>query len=247
MTQGKHTCKMLKQIRQKIAEENGIEFVTQECTFKGDCSGTCPKCEAEVLYLERQLHKRLLSGKTLAIAGISAGIFVLASCSPSSTSMQYNSETTEKNVGNYNTKRSNYVEIEDFVLTGEYISDEDNDSARTKHEEFIYDPDAIYEISDEAPKFPDGIPALLKFISKNVHFPEHISEDIKFRRVVVKFVVMKDGNIGDVQILRSCGDEFDIEAIRVVKLLPKFEPGKIDGQNINRWYTLPIDIKRPEK
>ena len=78
MTNGKHTCKMLKQIRQKIAEKNGIEFVTQECRFKGDCSGTCPKCEAEVRYLEQQLQNRRLIGKSVAIAGISAGMLLMS-------------------------------------------------------------------------------------------------------------------------------------------------------------------------
>ena len=55
---GKSKCKILKQIRQQIAAENDIEFITSECKFQGECSGTCPKCEAEVRYLELQLQKR---------------------------------------------------------------------------------------------------------------------------------------------------------------------------------------------
>lgn len=72
MARGKQTCKILKEIRQQIAEANGIEFVTSECRFKGDCLGTCPKCEAEVRYLEQQLRARSLAGKAIALAGISA-------------------------------------------------------------------------------------------------------------------------------------------------------------------------------
>ncbi|MDE7385704.1 MAG: carboxypeptidase-like regulatory domain-containing protein [Muribaculaceae bacterium] len=72
MARGKQTCKILKEIRRQIAEANGIEFATSECRYKGDCLGTCPKCEAEVRYLEQQLRARSLTGKAVALAGISA-------------------------------------------------------------------------------------------------------------------------------------------------------------------------------
>ena len=72
MARGKQTCKILKEIRRQIAEANGIDFATSECRYKGDCLGTCPKCEAEVRYLEQQLHARSLAGKAIALAGISA-------------------------------------------------------------------------------------------------------------------------------------------------------------------------------
>lgn len=72
MARGKQTCRILKEIRRQIAEANGIEFVTSECRYKGDCLGTCPKCEAEVHYLEQQLRDRSLAGKAVALAGISA-------------------------------------------------------------------------------------------------------------------------------------------------------------------------------
>ncbi len=72
MARGKQTCMILKEIRRQIAESNGIEFVTSECRYKGDCLGTCPKCEAEVRYLEQQLRSRQRMGKAIAIAGISA-------------------------------------------------------------------------------------------------------------------------------------------------------------------------------
>ena len=77
MARGKQTCKILKEIRRQIAEANGIEFVTSECRYKGDCLGTCPKCEAEVRYLEQELRARSLAGKAVAIAGISAASFAM--------------------------------------------------------------------------------------------------------------------------------------------------------------------------
>lgn len=77
MTRGKQTCKILKEIRRQIAEANDIEFITSECRYKGDCLGTCPKCEAEVRYLEQQLRSRQLAGKLVNLAGISAGALAM--------------------------------------------------------------------------------------------------------------------------------------------------------------------------
>lgn len=76
---GKSKCKILKEIRKQIAQENDIVFVTAECKHKGDCPGTCPKCESEVRYLEEQLRKRQLSGKKVAVAGVAAALMVTAS------------------------------------------------------------------------------------------------------------------------------------------------------------------------
>lgn len=89
MERGKQICRILKDIRVKIAQENDIEFITSECTHKGDCAGTCPKCEAEVRYLESQLARRHASGRQMRLAGISLGIAAiapaLASCEPLTT------------------------------------------------------------------------------------------------------------------------------------------------------------------
>ena len=91
MARGKQTCKILKEIRRQIAEANGIEFATSECRYKGDCLGTCPKCEAEVRYLEQQLRVRSLAGKAVVLAGISAAS--LAMLMPSSMLAQIECDT----------------------------------------------------------------------------------------------------------------------------------------------------------
>lgn len=75
---GKKRCKILKEIRKTIAEQNEIAYVTSECQHKGDCAGTCPKCEAEVRYLERELEKRRHLGKTVAVAGVAAAVALSA-------------------------------------------------------------------------------------------------------------------------------------------------------------------------
>lgn len=73
---GKSKCKVLKDIRKKIAEANDIAYVTSDCKYQGNCSGTCPKCEAEVRYLEEELAKRKNLGKIVAVAGIAATLVV---------------------------------------------------------------------------------------------------------------------------------------------------------------------------
>ena len=81
MAKGKQTCKILKEIRKQIAAENDIKLVIEECTYQGDCKGTCPKCEAEVRYLERELEKRQRMGKAAVFAGMTLGTAITtASC-----------------------------------------------------------------------------------------------------------------------------------------------------------------------
>ena len=74
MTHGKNICNELKGIRRRIAEENGIPLKVEECTYAGPCRGTCPRCEAEVRYLENALADRLRLGKVATVAGLALGL-----------------------------------------------------------------------------------------------------------------------------------------------------------------------------
>ena len=74
MVKGKSTCKLLKDIRQQIADANGISYQPKACHHKGDCAGTCPACEEEIRYLERELKARKGNGFGMKVAGIAAGI-----------------------------------------------------------------------------------------------------------------------------------------------------------------------------
>ena len=74
MAKGKSTCKLLKSIRQQIADANGISYRPKECQHKGDCAGTCPACEEEIRYLEGELKARKGNGFGMKVAGIAAGI-----------------------------------------------------------------------------------------------------------------------------------------------------------------------------
>lgn len=70
---GKEKCEILRQIRKQIAETNGIDYFTSECTYKGDdCKGTCPKCDEEIAYLDAELNRKIAEGELISISGISA-------------------------------------------------------------------------------------------------------------------------------------------------------------------------------
>jgi hypothetical protein len=113
MAKGKQTCKILKEIRKQIAAENDIKLVIEECTYQGDCLGTCPKCEAEVRYLELELEKRQRLGKAAVFAGISLGtLFAATGCNQS-----------VQPVSNSNSC-SSQTEIRDKKLAGDVVADE---------------------------------------------------------------------------------------------------------------------------
>ena len=120
MARGKQTCKILKEIRRQIAEANGIEFVTSECRYKGDCLGTCPKCEAEVRYLEQQLRARSLAGKAVALAGISAAS--LAMLMPISTEAQMQQERQDFMKGSIPAV-TDTITVKGIVLSGDTLPD----------------------------------------------------------------------------------------------------------------------------
>lgn len=83
MSIGKKKCRILKEIRAEIAKNNDISYTIEDCKYQGDCSGTCPKCEAEVAALEAELAKRQAAGKKILLTGVAASMVVsMASCTP---------------------------------------------------------------------------------------------------------------------------------------------------------------------
>ncbi|MCH5319589.1 MAG: energy transducer TonB [Paramuribaculum sp.] len=100
----------------------------------------------------------------------------------------------------------------------------------------------VFEAVEQMPTFPGGDKALYDFISSKLVFPQEAIEDNVGGRVSVRFVVKKDGSIGEAKIARGKHPALDKEALRVVKLLPKFIPGKQNGQAVDVWFTLPINF-----
>ena len=104
-----------------------------------------------------------------------------------------------------------------------------------------------FVIVEQMPQYPGGEKELRNYISKNLKYPNIAKENGIQGKVIVRFVVTNTGKIERVEILRSLDPMCDKEAIRVVRTLPPFIPGKQDGKNVSVWYTLPIIFKLEEK
>ena len=98
----------------------------------------------------------------------------------------------------------------------------------------------VFDVVEEMPSFPGGQGALMAFLSSNIKYPVVAQENGVQGRVIVGFVVERDGSITDVKIMRSVDPSLDREAQRVVKAMPKWKPGKQNGSAVRVKYTVPV-------
>lgn len=108
----------------------------------------------------------------------------------------------------------------------------------TKHKE-----EEIFVAVEQQAEFPGGQAAMMKWLSNNIRYPEAAQQNEVQGRVIVKFVVEKDGSIGNVTIAKGVDKDLDKEAIRVVKRMPKWQPGKNNGVAVRSYFTLPVTFK----
>jgi protein TonB len=105
----------------------------------------------------------------------------------------------------------------------------------------------IYTEVETPPRFPGGNKALREYLSNNIQYPVKALKKRLEGTVVLQFVVTKTGTVDDIKVLRGVHSSLDSEAIRVVKLLPKWEPGIKDGHAVNVYYWIPIKFELPFK
>ena len=96
---------------------------------------------------------------------------------------------------------------------------------------------------DVLPEYPGGANAMYEFVQKNVKYPESAKDKGIEGKVYVQFVVEKDGSLSSFQMLRGVSDDIDAEAIRVLKMMPKWKPGMKDGEPVRVQYTMPFNFK----
>ena len=101
----------------------------------------------------------------------------------------------------------------------------------------------VYRSVEQMPRFPGGEAALVKYLESHINYPPEPAKNNIEGHVIVQFVVKKDGSIGEVKVVRSLDKDLDKEAIRVIKSLPNFTPGRQDGKAVSVWYTLPVTFK----
>lgn len=102
--------------------------------------------------------------------------------------------------------------------------------------------DQVYRATGALPSFPGGAVAMFQFLADNLRYPESAVEDNIQGQVVLKFEIGRDGSVNDVEVIRRLDPALDAEAVRVVRMFPKFQ---IDGCNLseNVWLTLPIRFR----
>jgi protein TonB len=106
--------------------------------------------------------------------------------------------------------------------------------------------DEVYTSAAHMPSFPGGDGALMKYIESNIKYPLSAKDNNIQGKVVVQFVVTKNGKVGDVKVVKSVDKDLDNEAIRLTKTLPTFSPGRNKaGEPVDVWYTLPLTFKLP--
>ena len=201
MNKGKSVCNVLKGVRKAIADANGIKYEPAECGFEGECRGTCPACEAEVRYIERELKLRRLAGRAVIVAGIALGAAALSACGSDVMEHLGQEQTAVKAEG----------------------------------------ADKVFGMVEEQPSFPGGQAALMKYIEENMRCPDPESD--ASGRVIVQFVIGKDGTVKDPKVVRGITPALDEEALRLVRNMPKWKPGKQMGETVEVRYTLPVTFK----
>ena len=136
------------------------------------------------------------------------------------------------------------VEVEDIEINADVDQNEviEEYVAPEIEEEEIQEAE-IFTIVEEMPEFPGGMNKLGEYLAKNIKYPQMARETGIQGRVFITFVVEKDGSVTNVQVLRSLGGGCDEEAVRVVKSMPKWKPGKQRGKPVRVSYNLPVNFK----
>ena len=251
MTRGRNICNQLKEVRRRIAEENGIPLEIKECSYKGECRGTCPRCEAEVRYLENALADRLRIGRVATVAGLTLG---LAACGGQPLEGEVPNELIDTpsptpDTVQHVTNPPKPIWREPPDMSDVYVGDLEvldiNDTAILEEGE-VDDEPLLGCIAETEPEFPGGLEAMYKFITDNLKYPQLALENGIEGRVYINFTVEKDGTISDVRVLRDIGGGCGQEAKRVVEMMPKWNPGKQKGKPVRTSFNLPVNFVLPE-
>lgn len=116
-------------------------------------------------------------------------------------------------------------------------------SYATAQEEDNNDAEDVVQTPEKRPEFPGGVQALYKFLSSNLKYPSDAKKEGVQGRVICQFTVNKDGSVTDICVLRSVYPSLDREAVRVISIMPKWEPGEQRGKKVKCKFKLPITFK----
>jgi TonB family protein len=282
MTRGKTICGVLKTIRKQIADANEIKYEPRECHHQGECRGTCPACEAEVRYIERELDIRRQLGKAVAVVGISAGLSALSGCGDKAKEVDSISEGGSKlTVGKVMVEPTKTIDgdveyrspVDTVIIDKDpatikkrtapfkapVLESEEVDSVCVDEGEVLRSGEVVVEpqplteekaeifgdVAEQMPSFPGGQSKLMEFLAENTRYPEECKETCVQGRVIVTFLVERDGSISKIKVVKSVDPLLDEEAVRVVSSMPKWNPGMQNGVRVGVKYTLPVTFRLP--
>lgn len=251
MNRGKQTCRILKDIRRQIAEANDIDYIVSECTYRGNCSGTCPKCEGEVQYLLDQLWARQKMGKTIALTGISVG---LLTSSLSMTSCV--NGNTENAVEIHNEQPQDTVKQEQIVDTASV----NVDTIQPAKANGAWNTVKVSEllIAGEPRPMIKGVydfPIREKysfagFIGGNEKLNDYLLEALKeiqdnskyYIEIFVWAVIGEDGTVESLHNSEYMCDEIYWEEIdKILLKLPRFSPGTVNDKPVKSFFDIRFD------
>lgn len=119
------------------------------------------------------------------------------------------------------------------------------EQAEGDHSTPVSERNEIYVAVDKNAEFPGGQQGLMTWLTKNIIYPEEAYKNNVQGRVVVKFVVEKDGSIGETKVVRSVSPDLDAEALRVIKLMPNWTPAQFEGKIVRSYFNLPVTFRIP--
>ncbi len=242
---GKTKCKILKNIRRQIAEANDIDFFTSECKYRGSCLGTCPKCEAEVLYLCEQLEARKQMGKAVALTGLSVGLLassmVISSCSGRNEIKNDSSPIgIERTVLHDKAKPDSFVkESKDSVVETEEAEKVLN-SMKVTELLIAGNPSpvikGVFDLNiEDGPKYPGGDEVLYKYVTdelQKIDFENHVDFSIE-----AWLVIGADGRVKSIHKRDyGCSSNYWDKVDSILMHLSMFKPGEYNGEAVDSWY-----------
>lgn len=154
--------------------------------------------------------------------------------------IKYNSNTTMQVVEAQDQKKEAETpkaeQQKEFKVEGTYTSDEQKEV-----------PQDVFDVVEVMPQFPGGAPKLFEYLSQNIRYPKEAMESNTQGRVIVSFVVCKDGSICDAKVVKSVSPALDAEGLRVISSMPNWTPGTQSGKTVNVKYTVPISFRLDDK
>ena len=191
-------------------------------------------------YLEQQLQIRRMLGRAVMLTGIAAGLTSLTACGQSKLPKGCENDSTETELAG-DVAVEGYMEPEpeeeqEEIVRGKIPAPVDTIRPINNDEK------VMTGVVEFQPQFPGGLEACKQFIKENLRYPD-TELDVQ-GRVIVSFMVERDGSLSDIKVVKGLDPAYDEEALRVVKMMPKWSPGATDGQISVMRYTLPVIFKK---